>query len=295
MVIYMNGVILINKPKDFTSRDVVNIISRELNTKKIGHTGTLDPIATGVLALCVGNCTKLVDLITAYNKEYIAEIILGIETDTLDITGNIVNSCEINVTNKQIEEVLNTFIGKQRQEVPKYSAIKINGKKLYEYARNNIDIELPLRDIEIFNIELINYTDNKITIKCNVSKGTYIRSLVRDIGTKLNTYATMSNLIRTKQGDFNIEDCNTIDDIKNNNYKLLSIEEVLKNFSSVVVNRELELKIRNGALIDKFFRGDKVLILNEDMEVLAIYQTYDKDNMMAKPYKMLCNKVVDNM
>ena len=284
----MNGIILINKPKDMTSRDVVNIISKLLNIKKVGHTGTLDPIASGVLAICINEGTKIADLITNYNKEYVGEVKLGIETDTLDITGNIEKEDKcVNVTNEQIQNVLKRFIGKIKQQVPKYSAIKINGKKLYEYARNNIDVELPVREIEIFEIELIEgIVNNKFKIRCSVSKGTYIRSLIRDIGHSLNTYATMESLIRTKQGKFNIEDCCTLDDIKNNNYKVISLEEALNDFPSVKVEKELELKIRNGAIIEKFFNEDKIAILNNENKIIAIYQTYDKDITKAKPYKM---------
>ena len=138
----MDGILLINKDKNITSRDVVNKVCKLLNTKKIGHTGTLDPIATGVLVLCIGKYTKLVDIITSYEKEYIATALLGVDYDTLDITGNIIKKEEVDININQIKEVLNTFIGKYIQEVPIYSAVKINGKRLYEYARSNEEIIL---------------------------------------------------------------------------------------------------------------------------------------------------------
>ena len=151
----MNEILVVNKDKDMTSRDVVNILNKKFNTKKIGHTGTLDPIATGVLVVCIGKYTKLVDLLTSQNKEYIAEIKLGIKTDTGDITGNILDKKDYDVDEDKIKNVLNSILGKQIQTPPIYSAIKVNGKKLYEYARNNESVEIPKREIEIYSTELI--------------------------------------------------------------------------------------------------------------------------------------------
>ena len=150
----MNGILVVNKPDNYTSRDVVNIIGGILKTKKIGHTGTLDPIATGVLVVCIGNTTKLCELLTSEYKEYIATIKLGIKTDTLDTTGTIIETKDYNVSKNQIKEVLNTFLGTSIQTTPIYSAVKVNGKKLYEYAREGIQVELPKREINITNIEL---------------------------------------------------------------------------------------------------------------------------------------------
>lgn len=283
----MNGILLINKPKDITSRDVVNKISKILGIKKVGHSGTLDPMATGVLVLGIGKGTKIIELLTAYDKEYIAEVTLGIETDTLDITGNIINKDDSNITKNQLLEVLNSFIGEYNMEVPIYSAIKIKGKKLYEYAREGKEVELPKKKVHIYNLELISdLIDNKFKIRCKVSKGTYIRSLIRDIGRKLNTYATMSSLERTKQGRFGVEDCYSIKDIENNNYRLLDIKDAL-NIPIITVDDELLFKIRNGAIIDKFFTEDKILILDKNNNEVAIYKTYEKDSAKVKPYKML--------
>ena len=287
----MNGILVVNKEKNYTSRDIVNIVGKHFNTKKVGHTGTLDPIACGVLVLCMGKSLKVVDLITSYNKEYIAKVSLGIDTDTLDITGNVLNTKKVsNVTREDILNVLNTFLGKSIQEVPKYSAVKVNGKKLYEYARNNIEIELPKREIEIFDIELLGDIEKKdeyleFSFRVVVSKGTYIRSLIRDIGIKLNTYACMSELTRTKQGDFLIDNSYTLDDIKNNKYKLLSISEVL-NIEKVVVDGILLKKVKNGCVLDKFFDTNMALILDELVNEIGIYKIYDKDNSKVKPYKI---------
>ncbi len=223
----MNGVLIINKPKDYTSRDVINKLNKLLGTKKIGHTGTLDPLATGVLVIAIGSYTKLVNELTSLDKEYIAEIKLGIKTDTGDITGNILEeSNNNNITKENIINIFNNFPKEYEQTVPKYSAVKINGKKLYEYARENIDIELPKRMVNIYSLELLEFNNDIIKFKTKVSKGTYIRSLIEDLCYKLNVIGTMNSLVRTKQGRFNIVDALNLEDI-NINTKLLTSREIL--------------------------------------------------------------------
>lgn len=286
----MDNIIVINKDKDYTSRDVVNVIGKIFNTKKVGHTGTLDPLATGVLIVCMNKALKVVDLITASDKEYIAKVVLGIDTDTLDITGNIINECRTNVNVDMVKSVLNSFIGKSIQEVPKYSAVKVNGKKLYEYARNGIDVELPKREIQIFDIELISDIDivdghQEFSFRVKVSKGTYIRSLIRDIGIKLGCFACMKELTRTKQGKFSIDKSYTLNDIKNGNYKLLNIKDVI-DIEKVVVSDDMLFKIKNGMILDKFFISDKALILDNNGNDIGIYKTYDKDSKKVKPDKI---------
>lgn len=286
----MDNIIVINKDKDYTSRDVVNVIGKIFNTKKVGHTGTLDPLATGVLIVCMNKALKVVDLITASDKEYIAKVVLGIDTDTLDITGNIINECRTNVNVDMVKSVLNSFIGKSIQEVPKYSAVKVNGKKLYEYARNGIDVELPKREIQIFDIELISDIDivdghQEFSFRVKVSKGTYIRSLIRDIGVKLGCFACMKELTRTKQGKFSIDKSYTLNDIKNGNYKLLNIKDVI-DIEKVVVSDDMLFKIKNGMILDKFFISDKALILDNNGNEIGIYKTYDKDSKKVKPDKI---------
>ena len=282
----MDGILLINKPKDYTSRDVVNIISKEFKTKKVGHTGTLDPLATGVLVLCINKATKLVDLITSYDKEYIAEVIFGIKTDTLDITGNVLEETNIIIPKEKIIEVLKNYQKKYMQQVPIYSAVKINGKKLYEYARENIKIDLPSKEVDIKSIELLDYSiiDNKtiIKFKCLVSKGTYIRSLINDIATNLNTIATMTNLERTKQGDYNIEECYKLDDIKNNNYKFITLDQILEKYFTVIVDSGLEKQILNGCRVDNIYNKDFVLFKNKE-KILGLYKN---DNNILKAFKM---------
>ena len=281
----MNGIFAIYKEKGYTSRDIVNVLGKELGTKKIGHTGTLDPMATGILVVCIGQGLKLVELLTNHDKEYIAKIRLGIETDTLDITGNVLKEEIVRDYSKtEVEEVLKKFIGKIKQTVPKYSAIKINGKKLYEYARNGEEVELPVRDIEIYDLKLgSDIKNNEFYIKCHVSKGTYIRSLVRDIGESLGTVATMIELERTRLGNFCLDDTYTLDDIRSGMYSMLSIQEVL-DLPRVVIDKDKEKKIRNGQVLDKFFDNDMVMIMNEDNQLLAIYHT--REDGKVKPYRM---------
>jgi tRNA pseudouridine55 synthase len=284
----MNGILLVNKPIDFTSRDVVNKLTKILKTKKVGHTGTLDPIATGVLVVCVGNTTKLCELLTSEHKEYIATIKLGIKTDTLDTTGTIIEEKDYNVTEEQIIEVLNSFLGDSIQTTPIYSAVKVNGKKLYEYAREGIEVELPKRNINISNIELLSYKDDEIKFKTTVSKGTYIRALIDDICTKLNTVGTMSSLIRTKQGQFTLEQTFTLEDIENGKYELVSIEKALSEIETITINEELYNKVKNGSIIPKTFNNDYANLLYNN-KIVAIYKIYDKDNTLAKPFKMFIN------
>ena len=285
-----NGILIVNKPSGITSRDVVNIVGKTLNTKKVGHTGTLDPMATGVLVLCLGNALKVCELITANDKEYIAKVILGIETETLDTTSPIINTKKTNITKEEVEKILNSFKGSYLQEVPKYSAVKINGKKLYEYAREGKEIELPKKMVTIYDIQLISdityYNDTtSFYIKTTVSKGTYIRSLIRDIGYKLNTYGCMDSLERTRQGIFNIDNSYTLEEIKNNNYKLLSIEESLPNIPLVEVDNKTLFKIRNGVKLKKFFTGDMAIIKDKN-KVVAIYKN---DLNESKLFKMIDN------
>lgn len=287
----MNGIILVNKPYGYTSRDVVNILCKKFKTKRIGHTGTLDPIATGVLILCIGSATKLVEALTSDDKEYVATVELGTLTDTLDNTGNVIKEEKTNLNVNQIKKALEKMQGVYEQEVPIYSAVKINGKKLYEYAREGINVELPKRMVNIKRLELINnikYENNKTTfqIRCYVSKGTYIRSLVNDIAHELGTVGTMTSLNRVKQGIFNISDSYTLEDIENDNYKSLSIKEALSNVKQVIVSGEALFKIKNGTRLENIYHSDKVLFLDEFNNEIALYKTLDNDDKILKVYKM---------
>ena len=276
-------IINVCKEKNMTSRDVVNIISKHLHTKKVGHTGTLDPLATGVLLVCTDRDTKLVDILTSKTKEYIATMRLGIQTDTGDITGNIIKKASFRVNKEQIIQTLNSFLGQSTQTVPIYSAVKINGKKLYEYARNGKEVTLPTREITVSNIELIDFHDNLIKFKVTVSKGTYIRSLIEDIGKNLKTVATMEDLVRTKQGSYKIEDSYILDDIKNDNYKPIPLKTVLQDYPSYELNANEYFKVKNGSKMSLNL-DDKIVTLLYNNKPIALYK---KENDIYRVYKML--------
>lgn len=280
----MNGIILIDKPKDYTSRDIVNIVGKCLQTKKVGHTGTLDPLATGILVIAVNKGLKIIDLLVSDNKEYIVDVKMGLATDTLDITGQIIHQNDsFDIDEVKLKKVLASFLGDYEQEVPKYSAVRVNGKRLYEYARNKEIVTLPKRIVNIYQIELLDFHNDTFKFKVLVSKGTYIRSLVRDIGQRLNVNCTMSELRRTKQGFFNIEDCCTLKDIELNKFDLIPLKDALINYKCVVVDRELEKKIMNGAILDNIYDEDIIVFLNKNETVIAIYTKYSKDVTKIKP------------
>lgn len=285
----MNGAFFIDKEINCTSRDVVNEIIKKVETNKVGHTGTLDPIATGVLVVCVGKATKLVNLLTSENKTYEAEITLGVQTDTYDITGNIIKEESVDISDDEIKNTVSSFLGQYEQEVPIYSAVKVKGKKLYEYARENIDVELPKRLVTINDIEItsdIDRKDNRIifSIIVSVSKGTYIRALVNDIANKLNTVGVMSSLRRIKLGNVNIDDCKSIEDITFSD--LVSIKELLKDYYSYVVDDELKKDILNGKIIDNVYNNERIVFYDKGDKALALYKVYEKDNTKIKPEVM---------
>ena len=259
----MNGIILINKEKEYTSHDVVNIVKKLLN-EKVGHTGTLDPNATGVLPLLIGEGTKLSKYLINHDKEYIATLSLGEKRDTADAEGKVIEKKEIDKSiyennNKKIKEVLNSFLGKGEQIPPMYSAIKVNGKKLYEYAREEKSVELKPRKIEIYNIELLKVEDREIIFKVKVSKGTYIRTLCEDIAERLNTCGYMKELERTEVGDFKIKNAIKIKDLKEEIKQgkeiecFLSIEKIIKKYlklEEIKIEEKKYNKYLNGMLID---------------------------------------------
>ena len=256
-----NGVLLIDKPAGFTSRDIVNQVGKIFHTKKIGHTGTLDPMATGVLILCIGSYTKLVDNLTSKNKEYIAVMQLGLLTDTLDTTGKTLKEESVNLDEDKIYAVFKNFPREYNQEVPSYSAVKINGKKLYEYAREGISIHLPKRMVSIYSLEILSIDNNEVTFKTSVSKGTYIRSLIRDLGASLKTYASMRSLRRVSQGAFAIDKCLKISDITENT-SLLTLDDLFSypHFSL------------NDTEYQKVLNGNKLSLNSESLYLLLTYQ-----------------------
>lgn len=271
------------KEANMTSRDVVNIISKHLHTKKVGHTGTLDPLATGVLLICTHHDTKLVDIITAAKKEYVATMQLGLQTDTGDITGKILNQAPYKVTKTQVEKALKSFLGDSLQTVPIYSAVKINGKKLYEYARTNEAVTLPTRNIHIYDIELLSFKDDTIKFRVEVSKGTYIRSLIEDIAKTLGTLGTMTSLTRNKQGDFSLENAYTIDDILNDNYQEIPLLTVLKDYPVYELNKDEYFQVKNGVKLS-LNRDDKIITMVYNNKPIALYK---KDETVYRVYKML--------
>ena len=242
----MDGIIVINKEKEYTSHDVVAKLKKKLNISKVGHTGTLYPNATGVLPILIGKGTKFSKYLINHDKIYEVELELGKKTDTADIEGKVIE--EKNVDEKYIKEnllqVLESFVGKQEQIPPMYSAIKKNGKKLYEYARAGEKVEIEPRKIEIYKIDLNKYDKNIISFVVSCSKGTYIRSLCEDIAGKLNTVGYMKNLKRLQVGKFNIKDAVYIDDIdlKNVNEHLITLEEILRETPCINLS-EKKLKL----------------------------------------------------
>ncbi len=263
----MDGILLINKEKNMTSHDVVNKVRRVFHTKKVGHCGTLDPDATGVLVLCVGKATKALQFLTSEEKQYIATLTLGTSTDTYDASGKVIEEKEFTGV-ENVEDVLKSFIGKQKQVPPIYSAIKVNGKKLYEYARNNQEVHIEPRDIEILDIELIEVKDNTIQFKVDCSKGTYIRSLCVDIAKSLGYPGHMSDLIRSRSGAFKLEDCYSLEQLENQDVNFLSLEEAFASYEKYVLDDENI--VYHGKTITSDIDHD-VVVVNKEGKVLAVY------------------------
>ena len=269
----MDGIILVNKPKNITSRDVVNEIVKKFNTKKVGHTGTLDPIATGLLVVCINKGCKLVPLLTNHDKTYLATVKLGIKTDTYDITGKVLEeSNDYKLSKEELISTLDSFKGSYEQEVPIYSSVKVNGKKLYEYARNNIPVELPKHLVNIYDINLVDFNNDSFSFRVSVSKGTYIRSLINDIGNKLSIPMAMIDLKREVVGEFNISDAKSLEDITSDD--IIPIKDIF-NMKKVIVDDPLLLKkINNGVKLENIYDSDYVMFINND-KCIAIYKDID--------------------
>ncbi len=269
----MDGVLIINKPKGYTSHDIVNIIRKELHIKKVGHTGTLDPNATGVLPILIGNATKISKYLIEHDKTYIAEIKLGEKTTTGDSEGEIIETRNVEKNQpEKIQEVLTKFLGKQKQTPPKFSAIKINGKKAYEYARTGQDIKLEQREIEIFSINLLSYENNNIKFKVKCSKGTYIRTLCEDIAETLGTVGYMNSLERIQVDNFHIEKSVTIEQIRNNSIliekNIISIEEIFRKCEKIELN-DYKLNL--------FLNGVQLTFNQPE----AVYRIYNKSTFIG--------------
>ena len=266
----MDGIILIDKQKEYTSHDVVAIVKR-LSKAKVGHTGTLDPLATGVLPLLIGNATKISKYLINHDKTYIAELKLGIKTDTADSEGKIVEERKVpEFTEEQVKSVLNSIIGRQKQVPPMYSAIKVNGRKLYEYARKGQSVEIASRMIEIYNAKLIEFdkSNNIVKFELKCSKGTYVRTVCENIAEKLKTVGFMLNLRRTNVGEFDIENAITIDKLRKNEEllfkNLISIEEVFKNKEKITLNDKQLGLFLNGVMLTEEKDDGIYLIYNKE-------------------------------
>ena len=247
----MEGIIVVNKPKGITSFDVIRKLKKILKTKKIGHTGTLDPLATGIMLVCVGKATKLASDLEAKDKIYIADFDIGYATDTYDIEGKKVAENTIEISKENLEQSIKKFIGNIKQVPPMYSAIKIDGNKLYHLARKGIEVERPERNVTIEYINLLDFKDNKVKIETKVSKGCYIRSLIYDIGQDLGTYATMTALQRKQVGDYSLENSYSLEQIEkmvlNNDFKFLKTIEEIFSYDKYSLQTEKELTLyKNG-------------------------------------------------
>ena len=268
----MDGILLINKPVGITSRDVVNMVSKKFNTKKIGHTGTLDPFADGLLVLTIGKGTKCSQFLEEKVKTYVATLFLGKSTDTLDKDGVVVEEKEVKQYSiEDITSVLESFKGEITQAVPLYSAIRVNGKKLYEYARNGIQVELPSRQINIFDIKLLHYEGNIIRFEVTCSKGTYIRVLGNDIAHKLGTLGHLISLTRKKVGSFLLENSKKVEDITSDD--IINIYDALKdNIETLHVNDRLAEDIKNGKHLPFETKIDRLFVCSEKNEPIAIIE-----------------------
>ncbi|MCR5150000.1 MAG: tRNA pseudouridine(55) synthase TruB [Clostridiales bacterium] len=250
----MNGILTVDKPKGITSFGVIAKLRRILNEKKIGHCGTLDPMATGVMTVLCGNCTRFCLLLPDTDKEYIASFSLGIETDTLDITGRVISEKKVNVKTLDVENALNNFTGEIVQVPPMYSAVSVGGERLYELARKGIEIERKPRIVNIYNTDLLagdeNSNEYKIRVAC--SSGTYIRSLISDLGNSLGCGAVLTSLRRTKANGFDITDCNSLETLKDAAEKgivseyLLPIDQALKDYPEIIVTDNQSVRFKNG-------------------------------------------------
>ncbi len=282
----MDGIVSVYKEKGYTSHDVVAKARKILGQKRIGHTGTLDPDAEGVLPLCIGRATKVVPYLTDANKCYEAEVILGAYTTTEDATGEVVETFNVCVTPKQIEEVVSSFVGEYTQTPPMYSAVKINGVRLYELARQGLVVDRPSRVVTIYNCEIIEpLVNNKFKIRVECSKGTYIRTLCTDIGKTLGCGAHMGHLLRTRVGKYTLENSFSLEDIIRGDWELTCIESVFENFAQAVVKDYANSLLYNGNQIS----ADDVLVVPSSGEMVRMY---DSSNKFIGIYKRVGSKFV---
>ena len=302
----MDGVLVLHKPAGLTSHDCVFKVRKLLRTKKVGHTSTLDPDVTGVLPICIGRATKIVEYLTGATKTYEGEVTLGFSTTTEDSSGEVVEEKKVedSFSRAQIEEVLSSMTGELQQVPPMYSAVKVKGKKLYEYARQGIEVERPVRTIHIYSFELLDdrstFEGEQISFKFRVtcSKGTYVRTLAVMIGEALGYPSHMSYLQRTGSGQFSLEDCVTFEDIERAveeetiTEKLHSIEEALNHLPKLQISDTLAEKVKNGAVLpctedEELKKEPFFLMINSAGKCLAIYAQHPTKKHLMKPVKVL--------
>ena len=284
----MDGILNINKPKDWTSHDVVAKVRKILGEKKIGHTGTLDPMATGVLVLCVGRAVKLVQFLQHQEKEYIADMTLGVVTDSLDATGRVLETRKCHTSRDKIEEMLPDFRGEIEQTPPMVSAVKLKGEPLYKLALRGEEVERPKRKVTISRLELLDYKDGDhpvATLSLQCSKGTYVRSLVADIGARLNCGAHVSQLVRTRVGNSHLADSFTLETLETlakegkSSSALVSLEKAVRFLPGLWVKGQRAARVLNGHAVTadmleraspELKRGEIVRILDEKEQLLAV-------------------------
>lgn len=290
----MNGIIVINKPIGKTSHDMVSFVRKLTGIKKVGHTGTLDPDATGVLPICIGKATKAADMLTVSDKAYRTQLVLGRTTDTQDASGKVLTERQVTVTKEDIEEAVSQFIGEISQIPPMFSAIKKDGKKLYELARQGISVEREPRKVTIYNIEIkeINLDNKTVTLDVDCSKGTYIRTLCEDIGEKLGCGAYMKSLVRTKSASFTLSDSFTQEELVQMKEKgtldgaLLPLDSIFEDYQKIKLNQVLSIKVKNGVRIraNDLKNGQMYRIYDENDTFLCISESKNGELVLKKAF-----------
>ena len=290
----VNGIINVYKEKGYTSFDVVAKLRGVYHQKKVGHTGTLDPNAEGVLPVCLGKATKVCDLLTDKDKEYEAVLLLGKETDTQDISGKILAEAKVQVSKEEVESVIRSFIGAYDQIPPMYSALKVEGQKLCDLARKGITIERKARNVQIYGIEIEKMDLPEITIKVHCSKGTYIRTLCHDIGEKLGCHGCMKSLIRTRVSAFSLEDTHRLSEIEEKPTSwILPVDVVFSSYEKAIVSDRAEKFVVNGNRILQDYlldmrdscKADRIRFYQEDGTFIGIYE-YREETLDFKPVKL---------
>ena len=274
----MNGIIIVDKPQNYTSFDVIAVLRKKLNQKKIGHMGTLDPMATGVLPIVVGDAAKFQIYSTNHDKEYIARIKLGISTDSLDTTGNVILEKKCHINENAFVEALKQFVGDIKQVPPMFSAIKINGKKLYELARKGIEVKREERSVKIYDLKLLNFDEKnqEAEIKVLCSQGTYIRTLCQDIGEKLDCPAIMSYLRRTLSGGFRLEKLKDLSKEKICEDYLLPTDKLLEGYDKIAISKAQAERFKNGGALSL-----SRLNLESEFQNEKIYRLYCENNFIG--------------